>query len=279
MGVLNFLEEYYTKEGAGVYKNNPRKKGAFALYFEILANKWSNLIVTNLLYCLLSLPLITNGMAQMGLTYITRNAARRKFAYPVADFFATVKRTRKQGLAVGIINLLVWGVLGFNVYFYFATSNWLLLLLSVVAMIFFGVMNYYVPLMVITFSLKLKQIYKNAFMFTLHNSKGNLAIFGILTGVTVLGLIPALFFDYRVWGAVLLLINIVIYPALRSLLIQYVIFPYIREVMIDPYYEAHPQADRSVLRSLNIETEEDTDTVFEDIDPETVLRVRQKEEE
>lgn len=275
MGLFDALARYYTKEGKGIYKNAPQKKSAFRTFFEILGTKWTSLVRANLLYVLLSLPLITNGLARMGLTYITRNAARRKFAYPAADFFSTIGRTWEKALPIGFINLLVWAVLGFNTYFYTASlffrtdgseapsMHWLLLAVTVVGMLMFTFMNYYIPFMVITFELNLKQMYKNAFMFALHNFKTNLGVFGILFAVLAVLVSPALFVDYRIWGAVLLLLYLMIYPAFRSLLIQFAIFPYIKKVMIDPFYKEHPDADRTALRLLNLDDTAE-DAVFED---------------
>lgn len=275
MGLFDALERYYTKEGKGIYKNAPQKKSAVRTFFEIFGTKWTSLLRANLLYVLLSLPLVTSGMARMGLTYITRNAARRKFAYPAADFFSTVRRTWKKALPIGIINLLVWALFSFNTYFYTASlffrtdgseapgMHWLMLAANVVGMLLFTFMNYYISFMVITFDLTLKQMYKNAFMFALHNFKANFGIFGILLLTVVVFVAPAFAIDYRIWGAVLLLLYILIYPAFRLLLIQFTIFPYMKKVMIDPYYEAHPEADRTALRLLNLDDGEE-ETVFED---------------
>lgn len=279
MGLFDQLQGYYTREGAGIYKNAPQK-GPVRRFFEIFGNKWTSLLRANLLYILLSLPLVTNGLGEAGLTYITRNAARGKFAYPAHDFFKTVRRTWKRALPVGLINLAVWLVFGFNAYFYISSlffradgssapsSHWLMLGLNLLGMLMFEFMCYYIPIMLVTFDLKLKQMYKNAFMFSLHNFKSNLGIFGILFGITLLLLLPMLFMDYRIWLAVLLLLFILIYPAFRSLLVQYCVFPYIKKNMIDPYYKEHPEADKKAMRALNIDVEdEQEDAVFDDSDP------------
>ncbi len=292
MGLFDALERYYTKEGKGIYKNAPQEKSAVRVFFEILGTKWTSLLRANLLYVLLSLPLVTNGMARMGLTYVTRNAARRKFAFPAADFFSTLRRTWKKALPVGIINLLVWALFGFNTYFYTASlffrtdgsqapsAHVLMLAVNVIGMLIFTFMNYYIPFMTITFDLKIKQMYKNAFMFALHNFKVNLGIFGILLLIVAVFAVPAFLADYRIWAAILLLLYILMYPAFRSLLIQFAIFPYVKKVMIDPYYKEHPEADRKALRLLNLDDEEQ-ETVFQDraADDIHVSGAKQGEEE
>lgn len=276
MKLFEKLGDYYNREGAGVYKNAPQKS-PIRRFFEIFGTKWTSLLRANLLYVLFCLPLVTNGLGAAGLTFITRNAARGRFAYPCHDFFATIRRTWKRALPVGIINALVWTILGYNTYFYVAslffrtddstapTAHWLMFFINLIGMLLFAFMNYYIQVQVVTFDLTVKQMYKNAFLFAFHNAKSNFGIWGILAACVLVGAVPFLFVDYRIWFAVLALIYILIYPAFRSLLIQFAIFPYIKKIMVDPYYEAHPEADKRAMRVLNLETEEDAaDTVFQD---------------
>lgn len=274
MGWFN-LEKYYTREGTGVYKNAPQKKSAPRRFFEILWRKLSRLIQANLLYILLSLPVLTGGLAQAGLTYITRSAVRGKFAYPGSDFFRTIRRTWKQALPVGLITLAVHAVLWFNLYFYVLNiffrndgsaapaSIGLMLGITLMVMLLFSFMNYYIPLMIITFSLTLKQIYKNALMFAFYNIKQNLIIFLSLFGTIAVVCLMFIWLDFRILTLILLLLYVLIYPAYRSLLIQFTIFPFVKKTMIDPYYKEHPEADRKAMRALGLE-DDDEDAVFTD---------------
>ncbi|MBQ6707210.1 MAG: DUF624 domain-containing protein [Clostridia bacterium] len=273
MGWFGF-EKFYTRPGAGVYRNAPQKKSTPRRFFEIFGRKFTRLVQANLLYILLSLPVLTGGLAEAGLTFITRSAARGKFAYPAHDFFRTVRRTWKQALPAGLITLLVNAVLGFNVYFYAGqiffpvngaapVSTWLLLGVTLLGMLIFSFMNYYVSLMIITFDLTLKQIYKNAVLFAFFNFKQNFLIFLSLLGTVAVAVMPMLFVDIRIWLIVLGLLYILIYPSYRSLLIQITVFPFIKKTMIDPYYKDHPDADRKGMRALGLE-DTDPDAVFSD---------------
>ena len=60
----------YNKPGPGVDKNAPKKKG-FVRFFEIYFRKFWRLATANLLYILVSIPIVTGGLADAGLTYIT----------------------------------------------------------------------------------------------------------------------------------------------------------------------------------------------------------------
>jgi hypothetical protein len=52
LGLFNQIGEYYTKEGAGIYKNGP-KKGPFGRFMDILGNKWRSLLLADCMYLLL----------------------------------------------------------------------------------------------------------------------------------------------------------------------------------------------------------------------------------
>jgi hypothetical protein len=81
-----------------------------------------------------------------------------------------------------------------------------------------------------------------------------------------LALVAYLF--YPLSTAIVLVLFLLLVPAFRSFLIQFMIFPVIKRVIIDPYYEEHPDEDIEARRDLNIETKEDEEktdeVIFED---------------
>lgn len=92
MGIFNG----YTKEGPGVDKNAPKKKGIF-LYMELFSRKFWKLIQANLLYTIASLPMLV-------LMY---------FIAPVSDSFVE----RIAGDAASDINVLSSLQMGFRTMF------------------------------------------------------------------------------------------------------------------------------------------------------------------
>ncbi|MBE6767603.1 MAG: DUF624 domain-containing protein [Ruminococcaceae bacterium] len=247
------------KEGPGVSKNAPQKK-RFFLFWELYFRKFFKLIQANFIYILFSLPIVTVGLAEVGLTYITRNYAREKHAFIWGDFVDTIKKNWRQALPIGFINALAMGVLAFDVYFYLnveTTSNITQVVMCAFAMLLFLVcafMRYYIPLMIITFKLNWKQLYKNALIFSFVAIFRNLlitavlAIFYILAIASYLSLAQGAFIPAVIMGAVYLLF----FPAFRSFLIQFTIFPKVQELMINPYYRDHPNEDHAQKQALNI---------------------------
>ncbi len=271
----------YAKEGPGVAKNAPKKRTFFA-FMDIYGRKFWKLAVAGLLWAVTSLPLVTRGWADAGLTFITRNFSREKHAFIKEDFFETVKKNRKNALIIGIINLIVTGILIYNllllipvmipgVYALFgvaakdipaardlSTLEMVILALSLMGYVTFTWMKYYIPFLMITFKLTIKQVYKNAFLFAGANMKVNLLVSAVLIAVYAVLVGALLLFPNIFMLTVVLVLGVSVVPAFRSFLIQYSIFPAIKRLIIDPYYEKNPDADKQARRDLNLEVEEDT---------------------
>ncbi len=267
----------YGKEGPGVAKNGPKKR-AFVVFFEIYGRKFWKLAIASLLWVVTGLAVVTRGLADAGLTFITRNFSREKHAFIPEDFFTTIKKNWKIALPVGIINLLVTGVLCYNVFYYVTglmpallhpvangqvpepmTLTWfdnVIMAVTVLVFVTFTWMKYYIPFLMITFKLKLKQIYKNAFLFASVNLKVNLLISVVM--LAVYALMGALLFQFPnvTMFVILGVLAVAVVPGFRSLLIQFCIFPCIKKLMIDPYYKENPDADKQARLDLNLDVEE-----------------------
>ena len=275
----------YEKEGPGVAKNAPKKRAFFA-FMEIYGRKFWQLAVAGLLWAVTALPIVTRGWADAGLTRITRSFSREQHAFLKEDFFETVKKNRRDSLIIGIINLVVTGILIYNLAVTvphivpglmslfgwtqdqikaipeLGTLETIVLVLSLMGYVTFTWMKYYIPFLMITFKLSIKQLYKNAFLFAGANMKVNvlisvilIALYGVLGAVVLITAGTAV--NYLVLTVVLVLCVSVV-PAFRSFLIQYSIFPAIKKLIIDPYYEANPDADKQARRDLNLDVEEET---------------------
>lgn len=266
MGAFNGFFKY-DKPGPGIKKDGPQKK-AFFVFFEIWARNFWKLIPVSLLYLLFYIPVLTGGLAEVGIANVTRNIARDKHSFGASDFLVTIKKNWKQALIAGIINTVITALIGFAGWFYFTsegTFSLVALSFMIVCFIFFSFMKYYVWLIIITFNLPLKKIYKNCFLFVFANLKNNILI----------GVVTILLFAFLIGINMLLPYNIVIVltsflllcvvPGFIKLLTQFCIFPSVKKLMIDPYYEEHPDCDKELRRNLGLEVEEAEDeAVFED---------------
>lgn len=254
----------YEKEGPGISKNAPKKK-TFIVFFETFFRNFWKFIVINLVYGIISLPVITNGLAAAGITNVTRNIARDKHSFGTSDFLETVKKNWKQALPAGIINTLIYIILSFDIYFFYTSTEGIMstvgLGISLCMLFIFTVMQYYIWTLIITFKFSLKQVYKNSFKFVFINMKMNLlCFFAILlvyaVNIALVFLLQSYFLPVITFE---LLLYILLFPSFRYLLVQYCTFPSIKKYIIDPYYAEHPDEDIEKRQNLGIEIEKKTE--------------------
>ncbi len=267
-GLFNF-----NKPGPGVDKNAPKKKG-IALFFSIFFEKFWKLIPLSILYWLTSIPLVTCGLSGAGIAYVTRNFSREKPVILAADYFDTIKKNWKQALPVGIINLLVTVILLFGIGFYYYCWNqhWFCkvgLVVSGCILIVFTFLKYYIYFLMITFDLTIKQLYKNSLLLSSAGIKENVIItlalavvYGFFFGIPFA---YAMIMEDALVPLIFLILTFLFMPAIQSLIIQFCVFPVIKKHMIDPYYEAHPEAKKE-QKLLNLfYDEEETEVIFKDM--------------
>ncbi len=267
-GLFGFFN--YEKAGPGIEKDAPQKRGPFRFFEFFFRNFWK-LLVNNLVYALISLPILTNGLAQAGITNIARNIARDKHSFGVSDFKDTIKKNWKQGLILGIINILVYVILIFDAWFLNSTKqstlNTIYLGAIFFAMFVWTFMNYFMWTLMITFKFSIKQILKNSFKFVFINIKMNLVCFFTLLLVLAI-YIAILFLAGSYWPTALifeLLIFTLTYPGFKALLVQFCTFPAIKKFIIDPYYKEHPDDDIERRKDLGVYDEEELDSEDENV--------------
>lgn len=274
MGLQGFFD--YNKPGPGIDKDAPQKRAFFVFFETWFRNVW-RLLPSGLIYILLSLLLLPSGLGSAGMTHLARNMARDKHSFGLSDFWDTIKKNWKQALPLGIINTLVTAaVLVAGITYYRAFEGWGGMLgtgLMISLFFIISVMKYYAWLILITFKMPLKKIIKNSFYFVFINLKNNLLIgicsllwYALAAGICILCYSNAYVFTFMV--ATMLIITACFYPGFKHLLIQFCVFPAVRRLMIDPYYEQHPDDDIELRRSLGLpvpgDEEEEEESVFDD---------------
>ena len=259
-GFFGFFD--YTKEGPGIDKNAPKKK-TFIVFFETFFRNMWKLISVNAVYIIMALLIIPIGLANVGLTNVTRNLARDKHSFMLSDFFETIKKNWKQGLTVGIINTVVFAFMAFALRFYSKADGKIGVFglgVSIMGFLVFTVMNFYIYTLMITFNFTLKQLYVNSFKFVFLNLKNNVfCLFSLFlifaVNYTVLSSLTAVQFQVLF---IELFIAILTLPGFVFLIVQYATFPGIKKFIIDPYYKQHPGEDIEKRRNLGLEIHEET---------------------
>lgn len=256
----------YSKPGPGVRKDEPQKH-SFFLFFELYFRKFWKLCEINMLYFVCCIPffipffLVAGFLSNYpvfiylslipvlgvfpitaGLTYILRNFARQEHAFLWMDFRDTIKSNWKQSLIVGAIDVAVYFLIIFAMRFYYIQfqSNSLFAVPFALCFIFtviFTFMQYYLFVMLITFDLNIKQLLKNAFIFSFAGLGHNIVI-TFFCGLLV-------FVMWLFWPYSLILVPFIAISTF-GFIITFNVWPVIKKYMI-------PEKD-----------DDDSETIFED---------------
>lgn len=268
MKLLNF-----SKPGKGVSKKQIKKRGVVR-FFEIYFRAFWRFCSVNMWYFIVSLPVITCGLADAGIAYVARNTSMETPTFGTSDFFDMIKKNWKTALITGILNVAISGLLIFDWYYFFnqaSGENELMNVILMAGIIFlfamFTMMNFYIPLLTVTFRPKLMKLYKNSLVLTVAGIKRNLPILLLLCAIY--GFVGWTLFVTQInllLITVYIFMAIFIFPGFRAYLINYNAFIVVKDIMIDPYYAENPDADIEIRRSLGIleDDPEEDENVFSD---------------
>ncbi|HPO76465.1 MAG: DUF624 domain-containing protein [Clostridiaceae bacterium] len=190
----------------------------------------------------MAIPIITVGPAQAGLTYLLRCYSYERPTFTWSDFRDKMKENFKQGIAVTFINLFLLLFLIFDLYLYPRVSDGGVLFsiangLMIMVFILFMMASLYIYPMMVTYELKIRDLYKNAVLFALARFLPNLVIL-ILCFLVIIG--PTLILAATGSGIVLL-ITYLIYVCfgftLPGLIINFMVNP-----VMDKYLNRNRQA-------------------------------------
>lgn len=255
MGLFN---NHYNRPGPGVNKDEPRKKPFFR-FWELFFRKFWDLIKLNLLFCIpvlvvvvlmyflgrftgntfvFALPVILIFPFIAGLTMVTRNYAREEHAFILSDFKEAIEKNWKLFLINGIICFAAYLILSVAITYYSSqvNTNWFFFVpfaLSIAIAALFIFAQYYFPVMAITFDLKLKDIYKNSFIFSIVGLWRNLLITVVLAVLGLAVYVLTLLSPLTLIIALVLIVFILF--SFGMFLINFAVYPLIDKIMIQPY--------------------------------------------
>ncbi len=249
-------------------ENTIKQKTPFFRFFEIWFQNFWMFVPISFVYSVISALLIPHGLAQAGMTNVARNLARDRHSFGISDFFDTIKVNWKQALIVSIINLLVTIALGFGVLFYYNSEGLfadIALGFLLLCFVIFSFMRYYIWTLIITFDLPTSKIYKNSFLLAFVNFKKNLFVGVVELVLYACVIMSVIWIPHFIVLFLATIVSVFILPGFIHLLIQFNCFPAIQKYIIDPYYEAHPDEDISLRRSLSLDAKENTEEKCEPI--------------
>ena len=97
----------YLKEGKGVEKDEQVKKPFFR-FFEYFFSRFWTIIYAGIITNLLCFPLVTIGIAEVGMSRISRTVALNRPCFTTSDYFESIKKNWKQATVICIIDAVVF---------------------------------------------------------------------------------------------------------------------------------------------------------------------------
>lgn len=214
---------------------------AFAALFGIhgqMAPVYANTVVTNILYALSALVIVTFGPVNAACTYIVKNLVKGEPVFMWEDFKMTIKTSWKQSLPMGILDLIMMGLCSWALYlYYFNYANYYIMFYSMLLVfMLYSFMRFYIYTIMVTFELKFLQIIKNAAIFSILGFGRNLVLFfGCVMLVMLSFWLATLFVPLGVISLFIVLFSGCAYMGM------YAAWPKIQKYMIDPYYKKSEQ--------------------------------------
>jgi uncharacterized membrane protein YesL len=262
---LSLFRINYDKPGPGIEKDRPPEK-AFPRFFSILTRKFTDLIKLNLLFCipvavlsvlvfllgnfigtsyLTYLPYVFLSPFLGGLTFVTRNYAREEHSFIWYDFTNAVKNNWKAFLVNGVICYALIFIFSFSIQYYASKISqspvyFVAMALCLAVALLLGFAQYYIPVMIVTFDLKITQIYRNALIFSIVGLWRNVLL-TVLLAVFLLGLylMQAMMLSFMIE----LLLFLLLIFSFGMLLVNFIVYPLVNKMMVQPYLQKHQDQD------------------------------------
>lgn len=182
------------------------------------------------------ISIFTFVLVNIGSAYVLRNIVREQPIFLWSDFWHAIKKNWKQGVAIGVFDVIVIYLISVALPFYSANANSTPITIMFFVMILFTVIYYimriYLYLLLVTFDLSFFKSLKNSFILTMVGLKRD---FMLLLGTFVV-LYMSVYLLNTLTGVGMIL-PFIFTIALLMYIGVYCTYPIMKKYMIDPYYD------------------------------------------
>ncbi|MBE6543019.1 MAG: hypothetical protein E7675_01325 [Ruminococcaceae bacterium] len=215
---------------------NPVSAALFAVHgvqVEVnVSNTW-----TYVLMGLTLLIFLTFGYINAAVSLSMRNIVKSDPVYIIDGIKTTIKKNKFQALFVGILDLLIMGLIVYDIMFFYANANTgnfifsVFLGISIFVAVFYLFARMYLYPMLVTFKISTRKLFKNAIIFSIVGLKRN--FLGFVAIVAVILMNYAILELYMPIGIIL---PFILTLGIIEFTMTYAAWPKIHEVMVEPYY-------------------------------------------
>lgn len=250
----------YNQSGKGVAKNGPKKKPFFK-FWELFAGKFWKLLTLNFIYFVSSgiafvivgflvaaqmdntnlifigAPVVVLfGPATAAASQVVRKFTLEKPIFMFEEFKTAFKNNFRQALPVGIFDVLFFSAFVYGALFYGqilnddpSFKNYAMIAISTAIASYFLMAHFYIYLEIVSLTLPLGKIIKNALLLTVMGIKRNIISF-VVWVTFVLAIV--LLFPYSIFALPFLPFGWLFF------LCAFNSYPVIQKYIINPFYEA-----------------------------------------
>jgi uncharacterized membrane protein YesL len=184
------------------------------------------------------IPVVTIGPVQAGFTYVLRNYSREEHSFIWGDFKENIVKNFKQGMIITVIDIIAMVIFSISINVYSSMPGILSTFgatFIIISVVIFFIMHLYMYPMLVTVNLSIKNIYKNALIFSIMKFIPNVLM-------VILNLVIAFFAFYiPMLGAIL---YILILPSFVGLMNNFYVDPMIKKYVAIPNAEDKNDEDR-----------------------------------
>lgn len=194
--MLRFLIPDYSKAGAGIDKNAPKKTG-IPLLIETLSREFTTLFKLNFICIICCIPIVTIGPAMGALTSVTLKMVEDKPVDWFYDFKEAFKKNWKQSFVIGFLQIAAILVImcAFLYYMQLEGISYYCMMTVIGIVTIMVIMSFiYQYSMSVLVNLNVRDIIKNSFLLSILNIKNS-----IITAV-VCSLLFAAGYTFRIWA-------------------------------------------------------------------------------
>lgn len=250
----------YNESGRGIAKNGPKKKPFFK-FWEQFAGKFWKLITLNFVYfvtsglafivagflasvqtenfnfLLISFPvIILFGPATAAASQVVRKFTLEKPIFMMDEYKTAFKKNFKQALPVGIFDVFFISAFLYGIMFYGealdrdpSIKNYVMIIISTAIAAYFLMAHFYIYLEIVSLTLPLGKIIKNALLLTVMGIKVNIISFVVWVALILL---IVFLLPYSVFALPVLPFGWLFF------LCAFNSYPVIQKYIINPFYEA-----------------------------------------
>ena len=159
-----------------------------------------------------------------------------------SDMKHAIKRNFKQGLLFGLLDFALIAILFVDITYLGSSpsgfyADFMYVAVIAISIIYF-IMRFYLYLMLITFNMNVKKLFKNAIIFVVLGIKRNI--------LAILWMIAMVFINIIIFSLLPplgIIFPILYFPAFPLFTITYAAYPIIKKFMIDPVPQSEPDEE------------------------------------